>query len=205
MIRYMGGRGQSSDPDGPSYDPEGLPLVPGLVEVITAESTAPGQRHEALAGHEGEIAVYTWAGTPADPKTQTAGAAWMRAVDWLPYQMPTFVTPAFAAYVSGHSTFSRASAEVLTAITGSEFFPGGLAQWIVPAGSLEFEAGPSADVTLQWATYYDAADQAGLSRLYGGIHIRADDLPGRVMGASIGQAAWARALQYFRGEADGGA
>ena len=41
MIRYMGGRGQSSDPAGPSYDPEGLPLVAGLVEVITAESTAP--------------------------------------------------------------------------------------------------------------------------------------------------------------------
>ncbi len=35
MIRYMGGLGQSSDPTGPSYDPEGLPLVPGLVEVIT--------------------------------------------------------------------------------------------------------------------------------------------------------------------------
>ncbi|MBP1632037.1 MAG: hypothetical protein H6Q11_325, partial [Acidobacteria bacterium] len=48
-------------------------------------------------------------------------------------------------------------------------------------------------------------DQAGLSRLYGGIHIRADDLPGRVMGASIGQAAWTRAQQYFQGEADGGA
>ena len=35
MIRYMGGKGQSSDPDGPSYDPEGLPLEDGLIEVIT--------------------------------------------------------------------------------------------------------------------------------------------------------------------------
>ncbi len=45
MVRYMGGLGQSSDPDGPSYDPEGLPLVDDLVEVVTEESSAPGERH----------------------------------------------------------------------------------------------------------------------------------------------------------------
>jgi len=39
MIRYLGERGQSSDPTGPAYDPEGLPLVPDLIEVITAETT----------------------------------------------------------------------------------------------------------------------------------------------------------------------
>src|SRR4029453_1252971 len=50
MIRYLGGLGQSSDPPGPGYDPEGLPLVPGLIEVVTAETTAPGGRHAALAG-----------------------------------------------------------------------------------------------------------------------------------------------------------
>ena len=68
LIRYMGGLGQSSDPALPSYDPEGLPLVPGLVEVITSETTAPGQRHAALAGHEGEIAVRAWAGHPGGPE-----------------------------------------------------------------------------------------------------------------------------------------
>ena len=71
MIRYMGGLGQSSDPAGPSYDPEGLPLVPGLIEVITPESSAPGQRHERLADHVGEIAVHAWRGNPEDPETQT--------------------------------------------------------------------------------------------------------------------------------------
>ena len=69
MIRYMGGKGQSSDPSGPSYDPEGLPLVPGLVEVVTAASSAPGQRHEALGDHVGEIAVQSWLGNPEDPET----------------------------------------------------------------------------------------------------------------------------------------
>ena len=200
MIRYMGDLGQSSHPGGPSYDPEGLPLVPGLVEVITAETTAPGQRHEALAGHEGEIAVYAWTGRPDDPETEVGGAAWIRAVDWVPYQLPTFVTPSFPGYVSGHSTFSRASAEVLAAFTGSEYFPGGLAEWTVTAGAFKFEAGPDQDVVLQWATYDAAADQAGLSRLYGGIHVRADDFAGRILGASIGRAAWAQAQQYFAGE-----
>ncbi len=200
MIRYMGSLGQSSDPGGPSYHPEGLPLVPDLVEVITSETTRPGQRHEALAGHEGEIAVSAWAGRPENPETEVGGVTWIRAVDWVPYQLPTFVTPSFPGYVSGHSTFSRASAEVLTAFTGSEYFPGGLAEWTVAAGAFHFEAGPEQDVVLQWATYFDAADQAGLSRLYGGIHVRADDFPGRLIGSTVGRAAWARAQQYFAGE-----
>ena len=102
---------------------------------------------------------------------------WIPAVDWVPYQLPTFVTPAFAGYVSGHSTFSRAAAEVLTAFTGSSFFPGGLYEVPVPSGRLKVENGPAQDFTLQWATYYDAADAAGLSRLYMGIHVPPDDLP----------------------------
>ena len=54
---------------------------------------------------------------------------------------------------------------------------------------------------LQWATYYDAADQAGISRLYGGIHIPADDFAGRGPGSICGKAAWALASQYFDGTA----
>ncbi|HEX9550750.1 MAG TPA: hypothetical protein VF971_06625, partial [Candidatus Limnocylindrales bacterium] len=121
MIRYMGGLGQSSDPAGPSYHPAGLPLVPDLIEVITAETTAPGERHAHLAGHEGEIAIRAWRGNPADPATELGGVGWILAVDWVPYQLPTFVTPAFQGFISGHSTFSRAGAEVLTAFTGSEY------------------------------------------------------------------------------------
>jgi hypothetical protein len=198
MIRYMGERGQSSDPGLPSYDPDGLPLEPGLIEVVTRGSSGKGQRHEALADHVGEIAVRSWLGNPEDP-TRTSGVGWVLAAEWVPYQKDTFVTPAFAAYVSGHSTFSRAAAEVLTAYTGSPFFPGGLAEWTVPAGALTFEGGPSTDVTLQWATYYDAADQAGKSRIYGGIHILADDFAGRRMGSICGKDAWALAQRYYDG------
>jgi hypothetical protein len=202
MIRYMGGKGQSSDPDGPSYDPEGLPLEPGLVEVVTDASSATGERHEELADHIGEVAIRAWRGNPDDPEIETSGVGWIRAVEWVPYQRPTFVTPAFAGYVSGHSTFSRAGAEILTAATGSPAFPGGLAEWTVERGTLRHEEGPSEDVTLQWATYYDAADQAGISRLYGGIHIPADDVRGRLMGAECGRHAWELAEQYFAGSID---
>ncbi len=201
MIRYLGGFGQSSDPDGPSYDPRGLPLVPGLVEVITRDSSAPGERHEQLSAYVGEVAVRAWIGNPEDPATQTSGVGWIRAVEWVPFQRPTFVTPSFAGFVSGHSTFSRAAAEVLASFTGSEFFPGGIAEWTIEAGSLVNEDGPSADVTLQVATYYDAADQAGISRIFGGIHISADDFEGRRMGSQCGVAAWALAQRYYDGTA----
>jgi hypothetical protein len=197
----MGGLGQSTDPEGPSYDPAGLPLVDGLVEVITDESSAPGERHEALAGHVGEIAVRSWRGFPDDPETETSGVGWILAVDWVPYQRATFVTPAFPGYVSGHSTFSRAAAEVLTAITATPYFPGGLTEWTVRQGDLIHEEGPTADTTIQWATYFDAADQAGTSRLYMGIHILEDDFEGRRIGSACGQEAWLLAERYFDGTA----
>ncbi len=201
MIRYMGGKGQSSDPGGPAYDPNGLPLLAGLVEVITAESSAPGERHAQLAGHLGEVAIKAWRGNPEDPATQRGGVGWIRAVEWLPYQLPTFVTPAFAGYVSGHSTFSRAAAEVLTAFTGDPYFPRGVLEWPVGAGELNTEAGPTRDLTLQWATYYDAADAAGISRLYMGIHISPDDFEGRKIGSICGRDAWTLAQRYFDGSA----
>jgi hypothetical protein len=200
-IRYMGELGQSSDPSLPSYNPEGLPLVPGLIELITKETTAPGQRHAALASHEGQIAVYAWAGNPKDPKTQVGGVKWILAVNWVPYQLPTFVTPSFPGYYSGHSTFSRAGAEVLANFTGSEYFPGGVSGYTIKAGSLKFEAGPTTDIRLEWATYYDASDQAGQSRLWGGIHVQTDDFTGRIVGSQCGKDAWTLAQKYYSGKA----
>ena len=200
MIRYMGGLGQSSDPSRPSYNRQGLPLVPGLIELITDETTAPGQRHASLAGHEGDIAIRAWKGNPTDPKTQIGGVGWILAVSWVPYQLPTFVTPAFQGYISGHSTFSRAAAEVLTGFTGSEYFPAGISGYTIKAGSLKFEAGPTTDIALEWATYYDAADQAGQSRLLGGIHVVADDFTGRRIGAECGKSAWEKAQRYYDGQ-----
>ncbi|MFL5968718.1 MAG: FG-GAP-like repeat-containing protein [Gaiellaceae bacterium] len=198
MIRYLAEHGQSSDPKLPSYDPAGLPLIPGLIELITKESSAPGERHAALADHVGEIALRAWRGNPKDP-SQASGAGWILGERWVPYQRATFVTPAFPGYVSGHSTFSRAAAEVLAAYTGSPYFPGAEFTQTFAPGYLKFEHGPSKPLTLRWATYYDAADQAGLSRLYGGIHIAADDFAGRRIGSTVGKRAFALAERYFAG------
>jgi hypothetical protein len=189
LIRYMGGLGQSSDPTGPSYNKEGLPLVPGLIEVITAESSAPGQRHAALAAHVGEIAIRAWGGTQRTPRPKSAGSSG----SWLRRGCHT------SCFASGHSTFSRAGAEVLVGITGSEYFPGGVSGYTIKAGSLKFEKGPSTDILLEWATYYDAADQAGQSRLWGGIHIQADDFTGRRLGSQCGHYAWTLAQRYYSG------
>jgi hypothetical protein len=127
----------------------------------------------------------------------------MRAVSWVPYQKATFVTPAFPGYTSGHSTFSRAAAEVMTRATGSPWFPGGLGEFVAPANAfLTFERGPTATVRLQWASYYDAADQAGQSRIWGGIHVEADDFLGRITGAAAGNLAWEKAERIFAGTPD---
>ena len=193
-------RGSRPTRPGPSFDPLGLPLVPGLIEVITPQTTAAGGRHADLAGNEGKIAILTWRGPPMAP--QASGVGWILAEDWVPYQAREFVTPSFPGYVSGHSTFSRSAAEVLTLFTGSEFFPGGLEEFVAPAGDyLRFDVGPSQSVTLQWATYYDAADEAGLSRILGGIHVTVDDYTGRIIGSLAGKGAFFLARQYFQGTA----
>ena len=82
---------------------------------------------------------------------------------------------------------------MLSEITGSPFFPGGLGERLFRANDfLSFEMGPSVDVRLQWGTYFDASDQAGQSRLYGGIHVVPDDYDGRITGQAVGEAAVAR-------------
>jgi hypothetical protein len=200
LVRHMASLGQRTDADGPSYHPDGLPLVAGLIEVITEESSAKGERHAHLARFVGEIAVRSWLGEPGDRKMEIGGVGFMRGVEWMPYQRRTFVTPAFPGYVSGHSTFSRAAAVVLAGITGSELFPGGYASYEFEPGYLFFEQGPSAPVRLGWASYFDAADQAGQSRVWGGIHVQHDDFDGRRVGARVGEAALAKARTYFLAE-----
>ena len=119
---------------------------------------------------------------------------------WLPYQPSTFPTPPFAEYGSGHSTFSATGAEILTLFTGSPRF--GLSV-VVPARSSKVEPGltPAADIVLTWPTFSAAADEAGLSRRYGGIHFEQGDLEAREVGRQLADQAWTKALMYFDGSA----
>ncbi|HVS64437.1 MAG TPA: vanadium-dependent haloperoxidase [Thermoanaerobaculia bacterium] len=209
-FRAMAARGQRSDPNALSYHPQGVRLVPGSVELITSETIQEGERHADLQfgpnRNIGKIAIKAWKGPNyvLDPDNDVAGVDWILAGDWWPYQRPSFVTPPFAGYVSGHSTFSRAAAELLTLFTGDPFFPGGVGIFPAPRNEfLVFEDGPSVDVELQWAKYRDASDECSLSRIYGGIHPPADDIPGRLMGSVIGPEAFELAKTFF-GEPDDG-
>jgi hypothetical protein len=116
---------------------------------------------------------------------------------WRPYQPEWFPTPPFSEYVSGHSTFSAAAAEILKRFTGGDFFGASVA---ITQGDLGIEAGvPAIPVTLSWATFSAAADEAGLSRRYGGIHFEDADLEGRKLGRAVGALAWEKALSYIGG------
>ncbi len=194
-IRAMAALGQSSDQGRANYNIAGLPLIPDLIDLVSLSDIA---NPDDLV-HLNKVKVYSWRGPDyINPPDDIARVFWILAENWWPYQRPSFVTPPFAGYVSGHSTYSRAAAEVLTLLTGDAYFPGGMGEFVAPQNDfLVFEKGPSVNVTLQWATYRDASDQCSLSRIWGGIHPPADDIPGRLMGVQIGIDAFNLAEQYF--------
>ena len=197
-IRYMASKGQSSDNSLSNFNSHGLPLIPDLIEVINTGDELAGDNDINV----GKIKVKSWKGPDFidNQDTDVAGVDWILGTHWWPYQRPTFVTPPFAGYLSGHSAFSRSAAVSLTKITGSEFFPGGLGTFDVLKNEfLVFEEGPSESFTLQWATFQDASDQTSLSRIWGGIHPPIDDIKGRIIGEKIGKESFDLAQQYFSG------
>jgi len=122
----------------------------------------------------------------------------MLGSEWQTYQASNFNTPPFPEYFSGHSCFSAAGAEVLKAFTKSDVYGG---KYVVAAGSSRVEPGlvPANDLTLSWATFADAADEAGISRRYGGIHFPQGDLDARKAGREVGRLVWKTASEYFNG------
>jgi hypothetical protein len=142
--------------------------------------------------------IQAWGGPYQGTKT-------IRGEDWLPYQRANFVTPSFPEYLSGHSTFSAAAAMLLKSATGSDTF--GMSDTI-PAGSSRVEPRtdpqpgvPAAPVTLSWKSFTAAADQAGISREYGGIHFNDGDFEARQAGEDVGLLVWSKAKSHFNGKA----
>jgi hypothetical protein len=142
--------------------------------------------------YEGRM-ILSWAGP-------FQGTQLIRGEDWIPYQKPPSISPPFPEYFSGHSIFSAASAEILKSFTDSDAFGFSVT---LPAGSSVCEPGlvPASNLTLDFPTFSDAADQAGLSRRYGGIHFAQADLTGRLVGRAVGAAVWGKAKTYFDGTA----
>ena len=112
---------------------------------------------------------------------------------WMPYQVPSFVTPPFGDFTSGHSGFSQSFANVMNAWFGATIpttepiamtdlqllSPTFLSSQSNPLGQFTIVSGasevqplvvPAESITLAWTTWADIALSAGLSRQYGGIH-----------------------------------
>lgn len=143
---------------------------------------------------QGEV-IESWGG-PGKGRTAMNGRL------WVPYQASTFPTPPFPEFVSGHSSFSAAGAEILRLFTGSDRFGDSVT---LQAGSSKIEPGitPATVITLQWKTFSEAVDQAGFSRRLGGIHFKSADLAGRIVGTAVARKAWRKAAALWSGWPEG--
>ncbi len=92
-------------------------------------------------------------------------------------------TPQFPSYTSGHSGFSAAAASGLTSIFGNVSF----------TDRTKVRGGFKA---VTYATFQAAADEAALSRLYGGIHYPMDNEQGEVLGHCVADAFSARVILH---------
>ncbi len=98
---------------------------------------------------------------------------------------PLITTPPFPEYVSGHSTFSGAAAAILTAVFGDNY--------AFTATSVGLPG-----VTRTFTSFEQAADEAGMSRIYGGIHFLFSDTAGLTAGSDLGD----YVLQTFSNSSD---
>ncbi|MDP3522341.1 MAG: vanadium-dependent haloperoxidase [Hydrogenophaga sp.] len=133
--------------------------------------------------------IVAWGG-PGQGSREILGEA------WTPFQVPTFPTPPFAEFTSGHSGFSMAAATVLKSFTGSDTF-GFFYRQDTPLKADPTEA--VSGIVLHWPTFTAAALEAGESRLYGGIHFYEGNVAGLDLGEKVGRAAFAKAQDLWSG------
>ncbi len=146
---------------------------------------------DEVTGETGFV-IQAWGGPNQGTKT-------ILADNFLTYQTPGGnASPPFGEYTSGHSSFSAAGAEILKRFTGSDNFGAAVT---FESGSSRFEnlLTPTEEITLDWNTFTAAADEAGLSRIYGGIHFDDGDLNGRTLGRQVADGAWNKAQGLARG------
>jgi hypothetical protein len=99
--------------------------------------------------------------------------------DWV----PLLVTPPFPEYPSGHSVQSAAACQVLTDLFGDDY------------AFIDHTHDSRGLAPRSFASFFDAADEAAISRLYGGIHYRAAIDNGLAQGRQIGRAVSALPLR----------
>lgn len=124
--------------------------------------------------------IKAWAG-------EGKGMQQMDGKQWRPYSPETFLCPPFPSYVSGHSTISGGCGEALKLWTGSDKF-GSSAELV--AGAMTEPNNLGEKVTLEFPTFTEAAEMAGISRVLGGYHIQADNVAGLKLGRDVANEVW---------------
>jgi membrane-associated phospholipid phosphatase len=149
----------------------GTPLPPGIWNQIALDEvrSAPPMSTPRVARlfvllntAQADAGVAAWATKYRYWSARPVNAIRDLGID--PTWKPFLPTPVFPSYVSGHSTFSAAAAEVLG--------------YVFPSQATRFRS---------------MADEAGISRIYGGIHYRSDNLDGLALGKKVGVAVVGRA------------
>lgn len=101
-----------------------------------------------------------------------AGTASLKDAAWT----PLIPTPSFPTYTSGHSGFSAAGATILADFFGTDdiSFTTGTTSLLLPSGT-----------TRSFSSFSEAAAEAGMSRIYGGIHFEFDNTSGQLLGQDV--------------------
>ena len=129
--------------------------------------------------YEGQV-IKAWGG-------EGKGMMEMDGEQWRPYSPETFLCPPFPSYVSGHSTISGACAEALKLWTGSDEFG---EEVDLVAGAMTEPDNLGDTVTLEFPTFTETAEMAGISRVLGGYHIQADNVAGLELGRDVAKEIW---------------
>jgi membrane-associated phospholipid phosphatase len=135
----------------------------GIAEADTAITTWEAKRHYDLWRPDHAIAQADIDGNPGTAQD----------VNW----EPLIPTPSFPSYTSGHSAFSMTGAVILANFYGSDNFA-----FVTDTESPFLPPG----TTRSFTSFSDAAEEAGLSRIYGGIHYSFDNTAGQEIGANVG-------------------
>jgi Domain of unknown function (DUF6851)/VCPO second helical-bundle domain len=145
---------------------------------------------------------FLFSGQPIKAWGRFKGTQTIDGKDWQPYQPAVMgSTPNFPEFISGHSTFSAAGAEILKRFTGSDSF-GASVTFLRGRSKVEPGMTPQSPLTLSWATFSDAANQAGDSRRFCGIHFLEGDMEGRRTGRLVAQEVWKKAMTFIEGTAE---
>jgi hypothetical protein len=177
-------RGHGLDDDVKLFFALSNTMLDTAVATLDCKVAWNGARPEPFIRHyfRGEK-IQSWGGKGHGTQT-------IRGEDFLPY-LPTSASP---EHVSGHSTFGAAGAMLLRLFTGSDALG---YEAVFPANGLKNDSGPAEELRFRWNTFSEAADSAGWSRVYGGIHFTSGDRYGRELGDNVGKKAWRRAQMYF--------